>query len=105
MLEEAIRYVKELQEQEKVLEEERKKKKGVESKVEARVSERNVLIRIQCEKQKGLVLNIITEIEKLRLSVLSSSVIPFGTSILDITIIAQVYIYICIYIRKGMIYT
>lgn len=59
--------------------------------IEARVSEKDVLIRIHCEKQKGAVVKILSEIEKLdHLSVVNSSVLPFGNSTLDIAIIAQV---------------
>jgi len=58
--------------------------------VEARVSEKNVLIRVHCEKHKGVLMNIIQEIENLHLSVTSSSALPFGTTKLDITIIAEV---------------
>ncbi|GAU50840.1 hypothetical protein TSUD_232170 [Trifolium subterraneum] len=59
--------------------------------VEARVSEKNVLIRIHCEKQKGVLMNIIQEIENLHLCVTSSSALQFGTTKLDITIIAEMY--------------
>lgn len=58
--------------------------------VEARVSEKNVLIRVHCEKQKGVLMKIIQEIENLHLSVTSSSTLLFGTTKLDITIITQV---------------
>ncbi|XP_062073163.1 transcription factor bHLH18-like [Humulus lupulus] len=59
--------------------------------VEARVSEKDVLIRIHCEKQKGIVVKILTEIEILdHLSVVNTSVLPFGNCTLDITILAQV---------------
>ncbi|KAM3016552.1 hypothetical protein FF2_000559 [Malus domestica] len=57
--------------------------------IEARVSEKDVLIRIHCEKQKGVVVKILSEIEKLQLSVVNSSVLPFGASTLDITIMSQ----------------
>lgn len=57
--------------------------------VEARVSDKNVLIRIQCEKQEGIMVKMMMEIEKLHLSMVNSSVVPFGRSILDITIIAE----------------
>lgn len=121
VLGDAIKYVKELQERLKVLEEEKKKSSAVEcddhsnssSKekekekdnvcnecevardeerlphVEARVSDNNVLLRIHCEKQKGLLLKIMVEIQSLNLSIVNSSVLPFGDSILDITIVAQ----------------
>ncbi|XWS41705.1 hypothetical protein CRYUN_Cryun17cG0105700 [Craigia yunnanensis] len=57
--------------------------------IEARVSDDDVLIRIHCENQKGFVAKILSEIENLHLSVVNSSVLPFGNSTLDITIIAQ----------------
>ena len=58
--------------------------------IEARVSDKDVLIRIHCEKNKGCISNIINEVEKLHLSVLNSNVLPFGSATLDITIVAQV---------------
>jgi UTP:GlnB (protein PII) uridylyltransferase len=58
--------------------------------IEARFCEKNVLIRIHCEKKKGLLEKSVTEIEKLHLTVINSSVMTFGSSALDITIIAQV---------------
>ncbi|KAF9610372.1 hypothetical protein IFM89_022042 [Coptis chinensis] len=57
--------------------------------IEARVCERNVLIRIHCEKRKGVLVKTLAEIEKRNLSVVNSSIIPFGTSTLDISIMAQ----------------
>lgn len=127
VLGDAIKYVKQLQESVKVLEEQTKKR-TVESvvfvkksqlvssdddtsscdenfdgrssdeslpQIEARVSEKDVLIRIHCENQKGYVVKILSEIEKLQLSVVNSSVLPFGKSTLDITIIAQVRNFTC----------
>ncbi|XVF17442.1 hypothetical protein REPUB_Repub10bG0122600 [Reevesia pubescens] len=120
VLGDAIKYVQQLQERLKVLEEQTKKR-TVESvvfvkksqlsaddetssceensegqssdaalpEIEARVSDNDVLIRIHCEKQKGFVAKILSEIENLHLSVVNSSVLPFGNSTLDITIIAQ----------------
>lgn len=58
--------------------------------VKARVSENEVLIIIHCEKQKGLMNKILPQLENLHLSVISSSVLPFGKFTLDITIVAQV---------------
>jgi hypothetical protein len=58
--------------------------------VEARILDKDVLIRIHCKKQKGLLLKVLFEIQKLHLCVVNSSVLPFGNSILDITIVAQV---------------
>lgn len=119
VLGEAIKYVKELQERIKLFEEQTKKRTvesvvfvkkshlsvdddtsssndNSESpsceallEIEARISENDVLIRIHCEKQKGAIVKILSEVEKLHLSVVNSSVLPFGNSTLDVTIIAQ----------------
>lgn len=59
--------------------------------VEARVSGKNVLIRALCEKEKAVLVNIFTEIEKLHLSVISCSSLSFGSSVVAITIIAEVH--------------
>ncbi|KAE8722379.1 WD repeat-containing protein 5-like [Hibiscus syriacus] len=120
VLGDAIKYVKQLQERLKVLEEQTKKR-TVESvvfvkkfklsaddessscddnsegqatdaalpEIEARVSDNDVLIRIHCERHKGFVVKILSEIENLHLSVVNSSALPFGNSTLDITIIAK----------------
>ncbi|KAG6710036.1 hypothetical protein I3842_06G162400 [Carya illinoinensis] len=57
--------------------------------IEARFCDKNVLIRVHCEKRKGVAEKSIAEIEMLHLTVITSSVITFGSSALDITIIAQ----------------
>lgn len=120
VLGDAIKYVKQLQEQVKGLEEQTKKK-TLESvvfvkkhklcgddngsgsdrnfsgnfhdeplpEIEARFCNGNVLIRIHCEKRRGIVEKTIAEIELLHLSILNSSVLTFGRSILDITVIAE----------------
>ncbi|KAK7261979.1 hypothetical protein RIF29_28306 [Crotalaria pallida] len=56
--------------------------------VEARVLGREVLIKIHCERQKGILVKILSQLEHLHLSISSSNVLPFGNT-LDITIIAQ----------------
>ncbi|KAK3011181.1 hypothetical protein RJ639_011460 [Escallonia herrerae] len=58
--------------------------------IEARVCDKSVLLRIHCEKRKGVLVKILSEVEKLNLSVANTSVSPFGTLALDITIIAEV---------------
>ncbi|CAJ2635212.1 unnamed protein product [Trifolium pratense] len=58
--------------------------------VDARVSGKEMLIRIHCKKHKGLLVKIMVEIQRFELFVVNSSVLPFGNSILNITIIAQV---------------
>lgn len=62
--------------------------------IEARLFERSVLIRIHCEKSKGVLDKAIALIETLHLTITNSSALTFGTCALDITIIAQVFIYI-----------
>lgn len=57
--------------------------------VRARVLHKEVLVIIHCEKQKGIMLKILSQLESLHLTVVNSSVLPFGKSTLDITIIAQ----------------
>ncbi|XP_057730829.1 transcription factor bHLH18-like [Arachis stenosperma] len=115
VLGDAIKYLKQLQEKVKILEEQ-VAEKTVESaifvkrsilfaedngssseenpdqkipEIEARISGKDVLIRIHCDKHSGIVPKIINEIEKHDLSVQSSSFLPFGNNSLDITIVAQ----------------
>ncbi|XP_061339378.1 transcription factor bHLH18-like [Gastrolobium bilobum] len=57
--------------------------------VEARVLENEVLIEIHCEKENGIELKLLDQLENLNLFVTGSSVLPFGNSTLGITIIAQ----------------
>ncbi|KAL2319810.1 hypothetical protein Fmac_028779 [Flemingia macrophylla] len=58
-------------------------------KVEARVSGKDVLIRVMCEKQKEIVPMLLAKLEALNLSILCNSVLLFGKSTLIITCIAQ----------------
>lgn len=121
VLGDAIKYLKQLQERVKSLEE-LSKKKTMESavfvkkyqlstdddgsscdessdghstdqalpEIEARVADKDVLIRIHCENQKAIAARIFGEVEKLHLSVVQSNVVRFGSSTLHITIVAQV---------------
>ncbi|KAK7255182.1 hypothetical protein RIF29_28586 [Crotalaria pallida] len=59
--------------------------------VKVRVLHKEVLVIIHCENQKGIMLKILAKLENLHLSIVNSSVLPFGRSTLDITIIAQVH--------------
>ncbi|KAH9655329.1 BHLH domain-containing protein [Citrus sinensis] len=113
VLGDAIKYLKQLQEKVKILEEQANKK-TIESvvfvnktqlsdegespngafnealpEIEARFCDKSVLIRVHCEKRKGVFEKIVAEIEKLYLTVINSSVMTFGSSVLDVTIIAQ----------------
>ncbi|KAJ7946824.1 transcription factor bHLH25-like [Quillaja saponaria] len=118
VLGDAIKHLKQLQEKVKTLEEEQSRKKATESvltvkksqlladadnsssdlsgpfdeelpEIEARFCDENVLIRVHCEKRKGVTEAAITEIEKLHLTVTNSSVMTFGKFALDITIVAK----------------
>ncbi|XP_009354636.2 transcription factor bHLH18 [Pyrus x bretschneideri] len=57
--------------------------------IEARVSDKEVLIRIHSEKTKGCLASILSEIEKLDLTIVHSCALPLGNSTLDITVVAQ----------------
>lgn len=58
--------------------------------IEARFSEKNVLIRINCEKKQGIIEKLMSKVEQLNLVVISSSSLAFGASALALTIVAQV---------------
>lgn len=120
VLGDAIVYVKQLQERVKTLEEETAKKAmesvvfvkksqifddddlsssdenvvGLSNEtlpeIKVRVYDKNILIRIHCEKQRGLLVKILEEIEKLHLLVINTNVMPFASSALDITVTAEV---------------
>lgn len=58
--------------------------------IEAKLCEKSVLVRVHCEKRKGVLARLLDEIEKLHLSVVNTSSVPFANSALDITVTAQV---------------
>lgn len=62
--------------------------------IEARVSDKDVLVRIHCENRKGSVQKILTQLEKLHLNVINTSALPFGDSTIDVTIVAKVHTFI-----------
>ncbi|MQL89852.1 hypothetical protein Taro_022430 [Colocasia esculenta] len=53
--------------------------------IEAKLSDKSVLVRIHCEKRSGVLVKVLSEIEKLHLTVVNTSSIPFAGSSLDIT--------------------
>ncbi|KAF7809978.1 transcription factor bHLH18-like [Senna tora] len=119
VLEDAIKYVKQLQEKEKVLEEQVGMKTAESAvllrrshvvlddddddenyceggffnhslpEIEVRVMGKEVLIRIHCDKHIGCEAAILKELENLHLNVHTTSIIPFGKTTLSITIVAQ----------------
>nr|XP_009395204.1 PREDICTED: transcription factor bHLH18-like [Musa acuminata subsp. malaccensis] len=50
----------------------------------------SILVRIQCEKRKGLFVKVLSEIEKHHLSVVNTSAMPFAASSLNIAVTAQI---------------
>ncbi|XP_058743358.1 transcription factor bHLH18-like [Vicia villosa] len=116
ILEQAINYVKQLQEKVKELDNENKmknkyseilikesqackKKDDIDEdkyysnkelpKVKARVIDKEIMIGIHCEKQENIVVKIMGLLQNLHLSLASSSILPFGNSTLKVTIIAK----------------
>ncbi|RVW17900.1 Transcription factor bHLH25 [Vitis vinifera] len=67
--------------------------------IEARVSNKDVLIRIHCERQKGFTAKILDEIEKLHLTVVHSSSLPFGDYIMVTTVVAQMEDKFCMTVK------
>lgn len=63
--------------------------------IEARVSDRDLLIRIHCEKNRGCLIKILSSLEKFHLEVVNSFTLPFGSSTLVITILSKVTILYC----------
>ncbi|XP_074587778.1 transcription factor bHLH18-like [Curcuma longa] len=59
-------------------------------KITASLNGNSILVRIQCEKRKGLFVKVLSEIEKHRLSVVNTSVMPFASSSVNITVTAQI---------------
>ncbi|KAF2320733.1 hypothetical protein GH714_030400 [Hevea brasiliensis] len=57
--------------------------------IEARICDKQVLVRIHCDKRKGVLEKTVAEIEKLHLTVVNGSVLSFGNSALVVTIISQ----------------
>ncbi|KAM0937959.1 putative transcription factor bHLH family [Dioscorea sansibarensis] len=119
VLGDAIKYVKQLQERVKTLEEETKKKKKKRDhevsssrtsedkedhnmndqpyddhdsipEIEARACEKTVLIKISCQHRKGVIVKSLLEIEKLNLTVTNTSVMSFPSSSLHLSVIAQI---------------
>lgn len=74
--------------------------------IEGRVCNNQILLRVHCQKQKGVLVNLLSKVENLNLAVVSTNVTPFGTLALDITIVAEVLllIYISIYFQRFINY-
>lgn len=57
--------------------------------IDVRASDGNILMRIYCKKQNGIMKEIFNQVDKLNLSIISCSVMPFGYNTSHITIIAN----------------
>ncbi|KAG8092821.1 hypothetical protein GUJ93_ZPchr0012g19292 [Zizania palustris] len=57
--------------------------------IEARLSEKSVLLRIHCGSAKGMLVRVLAEVEDLRLAITHTSVMPFPASTVIITITAK----------------
>ena len=57
--------------------------------IEVMLSEKTVLVRIQCENQRGVLVRLLSEIEKVHLAVTNASIIPFLTTTINITVAAK----------------
>jgi hypothetical protein len=71
--------------------------------IEARLSERSVLLRIHCYSARGLLVRVISEVEQMQLSITHTNVMPFpaSTAIITITAKASTHIYLLAYSRHG----
>ncbi|CAN6287273.1 unnamed protein product [Urochloa humidicola] len=58
--------------------------------IEARFSEKSVMVRITCENGKGVAVKVLAEVEELRLSIIHANVMPFPAGTLIITVTAKV---------------
>ncbi|KAG8384213.1 hypothetical protein BUALT_Bualt04G0094600 [Buddleja alternifolia] len=57
--------------------------------IEARVCNNQILLRIQCEKVKGILVKLLAHVDNLNLTIVTTNVVTFGNIALDITIIAE----------------
>lgn len=57
--------------------------------IEVRMYEKKILLTIRCEKEKDVLANILSEIEKLNLTVISGNIMPFVGITYEIIIVAE----------------
>ncbi|KAF5780226.1 putative transcription factor bHLH family [Helianthus annuus] len=58
--------------------------------IEVRISGSSVLVRVHCQKNISSLVNILNKMQKLGLSIISSSAMPFAKTTILITIVAQI---------------
>ncbi|VAI01911.1 unnamed protein product [Triticum turgidum subsp. durum] len=90
VLGDAIKYVKTLQEQDdgSSCDENFEGADAGLPEIEARMSDRTVLVKIHCENRRGVLVAALSELESIDLAIMNTNVLPFTTSSIDITIMA-----------------
>lgn len=63
---------------------------GSQPEIEARKIDKNLLIRMHCEKRKSLLVKSLAELEKMKLVVLNANMLSFSANTVDFTCCAQV---------------
>ncbi|PKA49695.1 Transcription factor bHLH25 [Apostasia shenzhenica] len=58
--------------------------------IEVKLAEKTLLIKIHCEGRKGTLVRVLSEIEGMNLTIVSTNAIPFASSSLDVTVTAQI---------------
>ena len=62
--------------------------------VEARISDKDVLIKVHCERKHEIVARVLEEIQRLNLDMVNYNAMDFGKYAMVITVLAKVYMYI-----------
>ena len=62
--------------------------------VEARISDKDVLIKVHCERKQEIVARVLEEIQRLNLDMVNYNAMDFGKYAMVITVLAKVYMYI-----------
>ncbi|GER28215.1 basic helix-loop-helix (bHLH) DNA-bindingsuperfamily protein [Striga asiatica] len=57
--------------------------------IEVRSCENHLLLKVHCEKQKGVLVNLVNKVESLNMIVINTNATTFGNVTLDITIVAE----------------
>jgi hypothetical protein len=60
--------------------------------IEARMVDKNVLVKLHCEKRKGIVVKALAALETLHLTVVNAYVLSFTSTSFDLTVTCQVSI-------------
>jgi hypothetical protein len=64
--------------------------------IEARLSDKSLLLRINCENARGLLVNVLAEVETMSLAITHTNLMPFPSSTAIITITAKAsHLHLC----------